>query len=103
MGGACSVHMRYIYSVARAAKPSQVFAQMLMGFELASRDPRVVGLNLVQPEDWFVPMHDFHLHMLMLRLPQERVPECTYRTACRRIEQRDWFRPWDELPHPRIH
>jgi adenosine deaminase len=65
-GGACSVHVRYIYSVARAAAPAEVFAQMLMGFELASRDPRVVGVNLVQPEDWYVPMHDFHLHMLML-------------------------------------
>jgi hypothetical protein len=65
-GGACSVHVRYIYSVARAAKPAQVFAQMLMGFELASHDPRVVALNLVQAEDWYVPMHDFHLHMGML-------------------------------------
>ena len=46
--------------------PAQVFAQILMGFELASRDPRVVALNLVQPEDWYVPMHDFHLHMQML-------------------------------------
>jgi hypothetical protein len=65
-GGACSVHVRYIYSVSRAAKPAQVFAQILMGFELASHDPRVVALNLVQPEDWYVPMHDFHLHMLMV-------------------------------------
>ncbi len=64
--GACSVHVRYIYSVGRAAKPVQVFAQILMGFELASRDPRVVALNLVQPEDWYVPMHDFRLHMRML-------------------------------------
>ncbi len=60
------MHVRYIYTVSRAAKPAQVFAQMLMGFELASRDPRVVALNLVQPEDWYVPMHDFHLHMQML-------------------------------------
>ncbi len=65
-GGACSVRVRYIYSVARGARPSQVFAQMLMGFELASHDPRVVGLNLVQPEDWYVPMHDFQFHMMML-------------------------------------
>jgi hypothetical protein len=64
--GACSVHVRYIYSVARAAKPAQVFAQMLMGFELTSRDPRIVALNLVQPEDWYVPMRDFHLHMEMV-------------------------------------
>jgi len=64
--GACSVHVRYIYTVYRAQQPAQVFAQILMGFELASRDPRVVSLNLVQPEDWYVPMHDFHLHMQML-------------------------------------
>ena len=64
--GACSVHVRYIYTVYRAQPPAQVFAEMLMGFELASRDPRVVSLNLVQPEDWYVPMHDFHLHMQML-------------------------------------
>jgi adenosine deaminase len=25
-----------------------------------------VGLNLVMPEDWYVPMHDFDLHMRML-------------------------------------
>lgn len=65
-GGPCSVHVRYIYSIGRSKKPEQVFAQMLMGFELAARDPRVVSLNLVEPEDWRVPMEDFHLHMQML-------------------------------------
>ena len=55
-------------------QPAQVFAQMLMGFELASRDPRVVALNLVQPEDWYVPMHDFHLHMQMLNYLKSLYP-----------------------------
>ncbi|HVJ06333.1 MAG TPA: hypothetical protein VM578_11730 [Candidatus Saccharimonadales bacterium] len=64
--GGCSVHVRYIYTVMRASKPAAVFAQLLMGFELASRDPRVVSLNMVQPEDWYVPMHDFYLHMQMV-------------------------------------
>jgi hypothetical protein len=64
--GPCSVRVRYIYAVGRAAQPAQVFAQLLMGFELASHDPRIVALNLVQPEDWYVPMHDFHLHMEMV-------------------------------------
>jgi hypothetical protein len=63
---ACLVHVRYIYSVSRDAKPAQVFAQILMGFELASHDPRVVSLNLVQPEDWYTSMHDFRLHMQMV-------------------------------------
>ena len=45
-------------------KPSS--PQILLGFELASSDPRFVGLNLVMPEDWYVPIHDFNEHMAML-------------------------------------
>jgi adenosine deaminase len=62
----CDVTVRYLYQVLRGLAPEQVFAQILMGFELASIDPRVVGLNLVMPEDWYVPMRDFNLHMKML-------------------------------------
>jgi adenosine deaminase len=39
---------------------------MVLGFELAKSDPRFVGINLVMPEDAYVPMHDFDLHMRML-------------------------------------
>ena len=63
---ACDVSVRYLYQVLRGLPPEQVFAQILTGFELASADPRVVGLNLVMPEDWYVPMRDFNLHMRML-------------------------------------
>jgi hypothetical protein len=63
---ACDVTIRYLYQVLRGLPPEQVFAQILTGFELASADPRVVGLNLVMPEDWYVPMRDFNLHMRML-------------------------------------
>jgi len=62
----CNVTVRYLYQVLRGLPPEQVYAQILMGFELASEDPRVVGLNLVMPEDWYVPMRDFDLHMRML-------------------------------------
>lgn len=63
---ACDVTVRYLYQVLRGLPPEQVFAQILTGFEFASTDSRVVGLNLVMPEDWFVPMRDFNLHMRML-------------------------------------
>jgi adenosine deaminase len=43
-----------------------VFAQILAGFEMTSRDPRVVGFNLVMPEDYYVPMHDYDLHMQII-------------------------------------
>ena len=70
----CAVTIRYLYQVLRGLPPSQVFAQILLGFELSSSDPRFVGLNLVMPEDWYVPMHDFELHMRMLNYLHEIYP-----------------------------
>lgn len=62
----CTVQARYLYQVARGLSEGAVFAQILAGFEMASKDPRVVGLNLVMAEDWYVPIHDFNSHMRML-------------------------------------
>jgi adenosine deaminase len=62
----CAVTVRYLYQVLRGLPPEIVFAQMLLGFELASSDPNFVGLNLVMAEDWYVPIHDFNQHMAML-------------------------------------
>jgi hypothetical protein len=62
----CKVTVRYLYQVLRGLQPQIVFAQILLGFELASSDPKFVGLNLVMPEDWYVPLHDFNEHMAML-------------------------------------
>ena len=63
----CAVTVRYLYQVLRGLPREIVFAQMLAGFELASRaDSQVVGLNLVMPEDALVPMRDFSLHMRLL-------------------------------------
>ena len=62
----CGVTVRYLYQVLRGLPQAAVFAQIVLGFELASADPRFVGLNLVMPEDWYVPIHDFNEHMAML-------------------------------------
>jgi adenosine deaminase len=62
----CAVQARYLYQVLRGIPKEMVFAQLLTGFEMASRDPRVVGLNMVMPEDGYVSTHDFNLHMRML-------------------------------------
>ncbi len=63
---ACAVQLRYIYQVLRGFPPEQVFAQTLLGFEVASADPRVVGINLVMPEDGYVSMSDYTLQMRMV-------------------------------------
>jgi hypothetical protein len=62
----CQVNIHYLYQVLRGLSREMVFAQILLGFELAQSDSRFVGLNLVMPEDWYVPRHDFDLHMRML-------------------------------------
>ena len=71
----CRITIRYIATVLRAFPPAQVFAQTLGGFELASRDPRVVSVNPVQPEHDYVPRHDFSLHMKMFSYMHELYPK----------------------------
>ncbi len=60
---ACKVEIRYIYQVFRNTPKESVLAQALLGFELASVDPRVVGINLVGDEDDYTAMADYADHM----------------------------------------
>ena len=60
---ACSVTIRFIYQLLRAFPPQQVFAQTLLGFEVASTDPNVVGVNYVQPEDAYMSMTEYSREM----------------------------------------
>ncbi len=63
---ACAVQVRYVFQVLRGLPKEVVFAQTLLAFEVASADPRFVGLNFVMPEDGFISMTDYRLHMQML-------------------------------------
>jgi adenosine deaminase len=63
---ACKVKLRFLYQVLRGFPKQQVFAQTVLGFEVASADPRVVGINFVMPEDGYTSMHDYALHMRMV-------------------------------------
>jgi adenosine deaminase len=62
----CDVKVHWLYQVLRGYPPQQVFAQTLLGFEVASADPDVVGINFVMPEDGYISMRDYHLQMQML-------------------------------------
>jgi adenosine deaminase len=70
----CEAEVRWLYQVIRSGTPQQVFAQILTGFLLAESDPRVVGLNLVAPEDGDVAMRDYSLHMRMIRFLRREHP-----------------------------
>ncbi len=78
----CEVEQRYLYQVARGRAKEMVFAEILAGFlmagaepSLVTPDPHMLGLNLVMPEDWYVPMRDFPLHMRMLDYLHRRYPK----------------------------
>jgi adenosine deaminase len=62
---ACKVTVRYLATVSREYLPAHAFAQMLFDFELAGRDPRVVGVNIAQPEDGSLSMSEYHRQMEM--------------------------------------
>ena len=72
---ACDVEIRYLYQVLRGLPKEIVFAQALLGFEVASADPRVVGINFVMPEDGYVSMHDYALHMKMVEFLHGMYPK----------------------------
>lgn len=74
----CGVEVRFLYQVLRGFPAPRVFAQLLTGFELAASDARVVGINLVMPEDGYLSMRDFRQQMAMLdwlhaQFPQVRI------------------------------
>jgi len=72
---ACKVEARYIYQVSRGNPKLTVFAQALLGFEVASADPRVVGINFVQAEDGYTSMADYALQMRMVGFLHETYPK----------------------------
>ncbi|ACS81091.1 adenosine/AMP deaminase [Maridesulfovibrio salexigens] len=74
-GPGSDVKVRYINQIFRGAEPAEVFAQMAWSFELVRRDSRVVGLNMVGPEDNPVAMRDYVLHMNMLDFFHSKYPD----------------------------
>lgn len=63
---ACRVEIRYLCQVLRGFPKQQVFAQTVLCFETINADPRFVGVNFVMPEDGYISMSDYPLHMRML-------------------------------------
>src|SRR5271166_4757304 len=78
----CQVKQRLLFQVSRGKPKEVVFAQILSGFLMAGADsrlvppdPDVLGLNLVMPEDWYVPIRDFSLHMRILGYLHKKYPQ----------------------------
>ncbi len=71
----CQVETRYLFQGTRVIPKEYAFARLLMGFELAKADRRVVGINFVSPEDNPVSMRDYSLHMRMFEYLHRTYPE----------------------------
>jgi len=72
---ACKVTVRFLYQVLRGFPKEQVFAQTLLGFETASVDSRFVGINYVMPEDGYISMRDYTLHMQIVKFLASLYPK----------------------------
>lgn len=72
---ACGVSVRYLAWVFRELPPAQAFRSMVAAFAIADRDPRFVGVNIVQPEDSLVSVRDYDLHMAMFRFLAAKYPK----------------------------
>jgi len=72
---ACRVEIRFLCQVLRGFPKQQVFAQTVLCFETAMADPRFVGINLVMPEDGYISMSDYALHMRMIAFLRKLYPK----------------------------
>lgn len=71
----CKVTVRYLYQVLRNNPPEDVFAQLLAGYMLSRQSDKVVGINMVQPEDGRFAIKDYRLHMEMLAYLNRLYPD----------------------------
>ncbi len=62
----CKVTVRYLAQVIRTFPREQVFAEILFATLQIKSDPRVVGLNLVAPEDDPISLRDYTAQMRMV-------------------------------------
>lgn len=71
---ACDVTVRYLAQVIRVFPAPQVFSQILFGFRLVEADPRMVGINLVAPEDNPVTLADYTRQMESIGFAAAEMP-----------------------------
>ena len=71
----CEVTVRLLAQALRTQPAPQVFAQLVFGFRLAQADDRVVGINLVAPEDDPVALRDYTRHMRAVAFASREAPD----------------------------
>ena len=70
--------MRYQAYVIRTMEPVQLFRNIIVAFEAATKSPLIVGVNIVAPEHYDVPMSDYWLQMQMFSYCHSKYPGVKY-------------------------
>ena len=70
--------MRYQTYTVRILEASEVFKRLLLAFEAASKNPLIVGVNILSPENNEVAMRDYWLHMQMFKYCHKKYPSVKY-------------------------
>jgi adenosine deaminase len=71
---ACRVSIRFIQQANRMSSHQRVFTSLLFGAEMAAHDARLVGVDLVSPEDNASSLANYTLHMQMLAFLKSKYP-----------------------------
>jgi adenosine deaminase len=67
--------IRFQSYVSRNKAPTEIFASLYSAFAATRASRRVVGVNIVGPENGYVAMRDYTLHMKMFRFLKQHFPE----------------------------
>lgn len=70
----CNIKVRYLYQVGRNYSPNIVFTEMVLAFEAAKHNVKIVGINLIQEEAAPISMRDYTLHMQMVKFLKHKYP-----------------------------
>lgn len=71
---ACGVNIRFIFGALRSFSPNVVFTQLYIAFNAANRNPSIVAVDLVGSESDYNSIHDYDLHMQMVRYLHRQFP-----------------------------
>ena len=72
----CQIKVRLIYYALREQTLDKVFVQALSAFESVSRSKGIIaGVNLVEAEDGYISLRDYHKHMLIFNYLHNLYPK----------------------------
>jgi adenosine deaminase len=67
--------MRYQTFATRISEPVSFFTQLIGGFISADLSKKIVGVNILAPEDNDVSMQDYQIHMYMFQYCKQKFPK----------------------------